>query len=122
MQLLQATKDRISHKTTISCFLERVLKEQERSGLDDEHVAYLGGNLVRKISDQLICFGHRYPRQARASPLTSTSRWNPSHLDPDDVYDGYLLPKGTTLLQIHGLSIGTPLKMRDQTTSSHSFF
>jgi hypothetical protein len=51
LKLLQETKDRIgqNNKTT-PCFLERVLKEQEKSGLDDVHVAYLGGNLVRTMS------------------------------------------------------------------------
>lgn len=46
LELLQETKDRTNHKKTTLCFLERLLKEREKSELDDEHIAYLGGNLV----------------------------------------------------------------------------
>lgn len=30
--------------------LERVLKEREKNGMDDAHIAYLGGSLVGKTS------------------------------------------------------------------------
>jgi cytochrome P450 len=57
LELLQETKDRISHNKTTPCFLEKVLVEQEKSGLDDEHVAYLGGNLVRRMSNNSCVVG-----------------------------------------------------------------
>ncbi|MCJ1299231.1 hypothetical protein MMC08_002023 [Hypocenomyce scalaris] len=40
-----------SHKKTTPCFLEQVLKEREKSGMDDEHIAYLGGTLMEAGSD-----------------------------------------------------------------------
>ena len=44
--LLNETKDRIGRGKHDS-FMQRILQGQEKDGFDDEHVAYLGGILVR---------------------------------------------------------------------------
>lgn len=44
--LLEETKARISKGALTGSFMERVLQDQSKSGLDDEHIAYLGGILV----------------------------------------------------------------------------
>ncbi len=52
--LLRETRDRISSNKANGCFMERVLKDQEKNKMDDEHVAYLGGILVRFSSVNLL--------------------------------------------------------------------
>lgn len=44
--LLEETKSRVAKGAVTGSFMERVLKDQSKSGLDDEHIAYLGGILV----------------------------------------------------------------------------
>ena len=34
-------------KGNIDCFMAKLLREKEKNKLDDEHLAYLGGILVR---------------------------------------------------------------------------
>ncbi len=43
--LLDETKQQMERKS-VDCFMARMIKEQEKSGFDDEHLAYLGGILV----------------------------------------------------------------------------
>lgn len=50
-ELMQETQERIAAKKTTGCFLERLLHDQEKLGLDDEHMAYLGGILMEAGSD-----------------------------------------------------------------------
>jgi len=45
--LLNETKERMKKHGKTSCFMEKALQEQKKSDLDDEHIAYLGGILVR---------------------------------------------------------------------------
>ena len=45
--LMLETKEKMAKGTRTGSFIERILMEQEKLGLDDEHVAYLGGILVR---------------------------------------------------------------------------
>lgn len=45
-ELMRETKERINAQKTTGCFMERLLRDQEKLGLDDEHMAYLGGILV----------------------------------------------------------------------------
>lgn len=45
-KLLDETKERASQGKTIGCFMERVLNEQSKSGLDEDQIAYTGGILV----------------------------------------------------------------------------
>ena len=73
--LLQETKDRISHKKTTACFLERVLKDQEKKGLDDEHIAYLGGSLVRAPSYLLNHLNTVHQCHSCQTTLTASIRW-----------------------------------------------
>ncbi|KAL5335036.1 cytochrome P450 [Aspergillus crustosus] len=49
--LLEETKARIGNGDTTGCLMERILKDQEKTGLDDDHVAYLGGILMEAASD-----------------------------------------------------------------------
>lgn len=44
--LMEETKTRVANRAATGCFMERILQDQAKSGLDDEHVAYLGGILV----------------------------------------------------------------------------
>ena len=45
-KLLNETRSQVIKGRSTGCFMESLLKEQEKSGLDDEHIAYLGGILV----------------------------------------------------------------------------
>jgi hypothetical protein len=49
--LMEETKARIAKGATTGSFMEGVLQDQVKMGLDDEHVAYLGGILV---SDSVV--------------------------------------------------------------------
>ena len=73
--LLQETKDRVSHKKTTPCFLEQVLKEREKSGMDDEHIAYLGGSLVGTTSNLLSRLKTVYECHSCRTTLTADVRW-----------------------------------------------
>jgi hypothetical protein len=44
--LMEETRSKIAKGTANGCFMERLFQEQSKSGLDDEHIAYLGGSLV----------------------------------------------------------------------------
>lgn len=46
--LVQETKEKVSRGTGTDSFIERLMMDQKRLGLGDEHVAYLGGILVRR--------------------------------------------------------------------------
>ena len=50
-QLMEETKDRMLQGKGTGCFMEKLIQSQEKSGLDDEHVAYLGGILMEAGSD-----------------------------------------------------------------------
>lgn len=45
-KLLDETRDRIRKGNLTSCFLEKIMNDQEKTGFTDEQVAYLGGILV----------------------------------------------------------------------------
>lgn len=44
--LMRDSKRHMQKTDAPECFLSRMVKDQEKSGLDDEHIAYLGGTLV----------------------------------------------------------------------------
>lgn len=44
LKLLRETRERVGGP---ACYLQQMLRDQEKNEMDDEHIAYLGGNLVR---------------------------------------------------------------------------
>ncbi|KAK2757989.1 hypothetical protein FQN54_004395 [Arachnomyces sp. PD_36] len=50
-RLMNETKERMREGHGTGCFMEKLIENQEKSGLDDEHVAYLGGILMEAGSD-----------------------------------------------------------------------
>ncbi|KAL4952025.1 cytochrome P450 [Aspergillus filifer] len=50
-RLYDATKERMRKGIRTGCFMEKLIDEQEKNKLDDEHTAYLGGNLMEAGSD-----------------------------------------------------------------------
>ncbi|KAF5020201.1 hypothetical protein F66182_7766 [Fusarium sp. NRRL 66182] len=51
LRLVQETRDRLNRGKGGDCFLKTMLDEQEKNNMDDEHVAYLAGNLMEAGSD-----------------------------------------------------------------------
>ncbi|PGG99791.1 hypothetical protein AJ79_08413 [Helicocarpus griseus UAMH5409] len=49
--LMGETKDKMEQGRSTGCFMEKLIENQGKSGLDDEHVAYLGGVLMEAGSD-----------------------------------------------------------------------
>lgn len=47
--LLNESKQRIRNSRSPDCFVARLLAEQEKNGLDEEHIAYLCGTMVRLL-------------------------------------------------------------------------
>lgn len=45
--LLNETREQIGKGTGPDCFIKSLLMEQDKKEIDDEHIAYLGGILVR---------------------------------------------------------------------------
>lgn len=50
-QLMGETKERMDQGKNTGCFMEKLIQNQDKSGLDDEHVAYVGGILMEAGSD-----------------------------------------------------------------------
>jgi cytochrome P450 len=50
-KLLDETRERIRKGNSTSCFMEKIMDDQEKSGFSDEQVAYLGGILVNPPSN-----------------------------------------------------------------------
>jgi cytochrome P450 len=50
-QLLEETKERMRERRGTGCFMESLIHNQPKSGLDDEHIAYIGGILMEAGSD-----------------------------------------------------------------------
>ena len=48
--LFEETKDIVARGINTGTFMGQILCNQEKSGLDDEHVAYLGGTMVRILA------------------------------------------------------------------------
>lgn len=48
-KLLDETRDRIRKGHSTSCFMEKIMDDQEKIGFSDEQVAYLGGILVNPL-------------------------------------------------------------------------
>ncbi len=46
LKLLQETRERMDAGKGVDCFLRTMLQDQEKNEMDDEHLAYLAGNLV----------------------------------------------------------------------------
>lgn len=44
--LVRETRERIEARKGPACFLHVMLRDQEKNDMDDEHIAYLAGNLV----------------------------------------------------------------------------
>lgn len=53
--LMRDSKKQMQRGGVKECFLARMIAEQDKSGLSDEHVAYLGGTLVSFHSQQRFC-------------------------------------------------------------------
>ncbi|KAF5548077.1 cytochrome P450 monooxygenase [Fusarium phyllophilum] len=51
LRLVQETRDRLKRGKGGDCFLKKMLNDQEKNNMDDEHVAYLAGNLMEAGSD-----------------------------------------------------------------------
>ncbi|KAF7532399.1 hypothetical protein G7054_g7988 [Neopestalotiopsis clavispora] len=139
LRLLRETRARMEAGRGLDCFLHTMLKEQEKNDMDDEHLAYLAGNLMEAGSDtsastllsfllamikypaefkkaqmevDQVCGSERSPTVEDIDRLPflkacmdETLRWRPvapggvpHMLTQDDVYQGYLLPKGTVVL------------------------
>ncbi|KAL4881003.1 cytochrome P450 [Aspergillus karnatakaensis] len=50
-RLYNATKERMSRGIRTGCFMEKLIDDQVKNGLDDEHTTYLGGILMEAGSD-----------------------------------------------------------------------
>lgn len=50
-RLITETKQRMEQGKSTGCFMEKLIQNQDKNGLDDEHVAYLGGILMEAGSD-----------------------------------------------------------------------
>lgn len=50
-RLYNATKQRMASGIRTGCFMEKLIEEQGKNGLSDEHTAYLGGILMEAGSD-----------------------------------------------------------------------
>ncbi|KAI5456084.1 cytochrome P450 [Mariannaea sp. PMI_226] len=50
-KLLEETRAKVQRRDTTGCFMERMLQDQQKQGLSDEHVAYQGGILMEAGSD-----------------------------------------------------------------------
>ena len=50
-QLMDETRKRMDQGQSTDCFMEKLIQNQEKNGLDDEHVAYVGGILMEAGSD-----------------------------------------------------------------------
>lgn len=50
-QLLSETRERMDHGKSTGCFMEKLIQNQYKNELDDEHVAYVGGILMEAGSD-----------------------------------------------------------------------
>ena len=46
LALLRETRERMEAGKGTACFLHLMLQDQEKNDMDDEHIAYLAGNLV----------------------------------------------------------------------------
>jgi hypothetical protein len=73
ISLLEETKARVAKGITTGCFMERMLQDQPKSGLDDEHVAYLGGTLVSVTKRQLLNLLHGFG-------ILIQNRWKPDRI------------------------------------------
>ncbi|KFA77552.1 hypothetical protein S40288_09469 [Stachybotrys chartarum IBT 40288] len=139
LRLLSETRKRLQAGKGGDCFLRTMLREQDKNEMDDEHLAYLAGNLMEAGSDTtastLLSFllaMIKYPKELRKaqeevdavcgsskSPTSNdigrlpfikalmdeTLRWRPvapggvpHALTRDDIYNGYLIPKGTVIV------------------------
>ncbi|RYP80176.1 hypothetical protein DL769_002589 [Monosporascus sp. CRB-8-3] len=114
LRLLRETRKRLEVGKGGDCFLRTMLQDQEKNDMDDEHVAYLAGNLMEAGSDTtastLLSFllaMIKYPEEFRKAQneVDKTLRWRPvapggvpHALTQDDTYDGYFLPKGTVVV------------------------
>ena len=49
--LLNETKRLMTQSSAPECFMAKLLKEQEKTGLDEEHLVYTGGTLVCESVD-----------------------------------------------------------------------
>lgn len=74
LKLLRETKDRLEAGKSTDCFLHTMLQHQEKNEMDDEHIAYLAGNLVNNISDEdvLSLFSNCTQMEAGSDTTAST--------------------------------------------------
>jgi len=52
--LIDESKEYLRQPGSPGCFLQKLVKGQAKSGLDDEHIAYLCGTLVWHLSGQML--------------------------------------------------------------------
>lgn len=64
LRLLQETRERMEAGKGPACLMHSILKDQEKNDMDDEHIAYLAGNLV-----------HLPPNPGISSLFSDINRW-----------------------------------------------
>ncbi|KAK2755050.1 hypothetical protein FQN54_006578 [Arachnomyces sp. PD_36] len=55
IQLLDETKERMWEGNGTGCYMEKLLENKEKSGLSEEHIAYVGGTFMEAGSDTTAC-------------------------------------------------------------------
>ncbi|KAJ5781029.1 hypothetical protein N7457_006189 [Penicillium paradoxum] len=50
-RLYNSTKQRMKDGIRVGCFMEKLIDDQEKNGMDDEHTTYLGGTFMEAGSD-----------------------------------------------------------------------
>ncbi|KAK3337598.1 cytochrome P450 [Cercophora scortea] len=51
LRLVKETRERLARGKSTDCYLHLMLQDQEKNEMDDEHIAYLAGNLMEAGSD-----------------------------------------------------------------------
>ncbi|KAK7978164.1 hypothetical protein PG988_005654 [Apiospora saccharicola] len=94
LRLLRETRERLEAGKGGDCFLQTMLREQEKNGMDDEHIAYLAGNLMEAGSDTtastLLSFllaMIKYPEEFRKAQIEVDSVCGTSRSPTPDDFD-----------------------------------
>lgn len=74
LKLLRETRKRLDSGKSGDCFLYTMLQDQEKNDMDDEHIAYLAGNLVSIAFNAkfLVVFPNRTQMEAGSDTTAST--------------------------------------------------
>lgn len=72
-RLLEDSRKQMESKGINDCFLAKMIRDQEKSGLTDENIAYLGGTLVRPLlTHRFFSTLMRYQMEAGSDTTAST--------------------------------------------------